>query len=423
MDPLHCGLEFGRPRNPGTASSPRIGPGEQGWEPLTVPSRVYLVSWWLAEFGGMERHLTELARALQHRNVDVRVFSEMPVPRHNIYRRELHENGVAFWSPPIPSTLPDLLRRKCYAVDSAARAHSSKGALAIWLQRRMENEAASARPDVVHVHGFRLGQPWVVSWAVGQRIPVVYTEHSTIGDWNGPQSADSETILQTADAVATVSGESRASLRETLPGREIFIHPHIIRPSRLSARHDRSPVEIVSAGRVRSEKGMDVLVSAAVRLRDRGVTFRLTVLGDGPDRSGLVARVAAEGLQDVIFAGSQTPDQVRRLLGQSSIFALASRKEGLPVAILEAMAQGLAIVATRVGGIPELIQPEVSGLLVDVDDEIALADALERLIRDQTLRLRLGARAQAAFESGAHMEDAAVTSVLDTYRCVLRPRL
>jgi len=93
------------------------------------------------------------------------------------------------------------------------------------------------------------------------------------------------------------------------------------------------------------------------------------------------------------------------------------------VAILEAMAQGLAIVATRVGGIPELIQPEVSGLLVDVDDEIALADALERLIRDQTLRLRLGARAQAAFESGAHMEDAAVTSVLDTYRCVLRPRL
>jgi glycosyltransferase involved in cell wall biosynthesis len=384
---------------------------------------VYLVTWWLAEFGGMERHLTELARALHRRSVDVRVFTEMPVPRRNIYRRGLRENGVAFWSPPIPSSLPDLQRRKGHPVDSAPLAHSSKGALAIWLQRRMEREAASARPDVVHVHGFRLGQPWVVSWAVGQRIPVVYTEHSTLGDWNGPQFADSGTILQTADAVATVSGASRVSLGETLPGREIFVHPHIVRPPGRLARHDRLPVEIVSAGRVRFEKGMDVLVSAAARLRGRGLPFRLTVLGDGPDRNGLVARVAAEGLLEVIFAGSQTPDQVRRMLGQASIFVLASRKEGLPVAILEAMARGLAIVATRVGGIPELIQPEVSGLLVDVDDEIALTDTLERLIQDQTLRLRLGAGAHAAFESSAHMEDTAVTSVLDTYRSVLRPAL
>jgi glycosyltransferase involved in cell wall biosynthesis len=118
----------------------------------------------------------------------------------------------------------------------------------------------------------------------------------------------------------------------------------------------------------------------------------LVLIGLGPLEADLKALAAQLGVGDrVLFPGSR--DDVYRLLPALDVFALSSRFEGLPIALLEAMATGVAPVATRVGGIPEVITDGQDGLLVDPGDTSALAAALARVLGDDDLRARVGAAA------------------------------
>ncbi|MBK7874483.1 MAG: glycosyltransferase family 4 protein [Planctomycetes bacterium] len=137
-------------------------------------------------------------------------------------------------------------------------------------------------------------------------------------------------------------------------------------------------------------KGIDVLLGALAALRARGLDPVLWIAGDGPAREKLeeLARALELG-ERVRFLGrrADAPD----LLGACDVFVLPARKEGLGVSALEAMAAGRAVVASRVGGLAEAVLDEESGLLVPPDDVRALADALERVLRDAELRARLAA--------------------------------
>lgn len=162
-------------------------------------------------------------------------------------------------------------------------------------------------------------------------------------------------------------------------------------------------VHVLFLGRVNANKGVPQLGEALHRLKDNP-NWRATIAGDGFVAE---ARATAKdmGLSDrVAIPGWMGPDDVARLLSEADILVLPSFNENLPVSVIEGMASGLAVVATPVGAVGDIITNEVSGLLVEPGDVDALTAALARLIDDADLRQRLGAAAQAEHRRRLDME-------------------
>lgn len=150
----------------------------------------------------------------------------------------------------------------------------------------------------------------------------------------------------------------------------------------------------VTVARLVPQKGIDVLISALELASADAKCWDLTLVGDGPERERLEFQVQQLGLQDrVHFLGFRRDPQ--HLLLQSAVFVLPSRFEGMPNALLEAMAAGLAVVVTDASPGPlEVVESEINGLVVPSDDPEALSAALDRLAADPLLRERLGASAR-----------------------------
>jgi colanic acid/amylovoran/stewartan biosynthesis glycosyltransferase WcaL/AmsK/CpsK len=140
---------------------------------------------------------------------------------------------------------------------------------------------------------------------------------------------------------------------------------------------------------------LDALASAPLREAHARRPIRLVLIGDGPSREALRSRAERLGLADrVLFANAIPHEDTPTMLNGMDIVALPSTAEGMPLALLEAMACGRAVVASRVGAIGSVITDGVTGLLVPPGDALALAGAIERLVNDPAYRARLGARAR-----------------------------
>jgi len=165
-------------------------------------------------------------------------------------------------------------------------------------------------------------------------------------------------------------------------------------PSVFNAAHRKKThnemLEIICVGRLVPAKGQLILLQAAARLESQGSPVRVRLVGDGPDRAHLEAFTVEKHLC-VIFEGAKNHEEVRHLLESADIFALASFAEGVPVALMEAMAMEIPCVSTIIAGIPELIRDGLDGLLVPASSSEALADALKSLINDSNLRDSIGA--------------------------------
>jgi glycosyltransferase involved in cell wall biosynthesis len=136
------------------------------------------------------------------------------------------------------------------------------------------------------------------------------------------------------------------------------------------------------------KRGADVL-RAFRALRDRGVEATLCMVGDGPERDQLEQLAGELGLMhDCLFAGYQ--EDVGPFFAAFDAFVLPSGNEGTPVTAIEALASGCPVVATRVGGVPDVVRDGTDGLLVELGDRNGLADALARLAADPELRRRMG---------------------------------
>jgi len=153
---------------------------------------------------------------------------------------------------------------------------------------------------------------------------------------------------------------------------------------------------IVCVARLEAKKGHADLLDACGRLVDRGVALRCRLIGDGAERAALTARARALGLADQVeFLGARPRSDVRAAIAGAHVVVISSvvdpsgRADGIPVALMEAMATSRPVVSTRVTGIPELVEDGVSGLLVPPGDPAALADAIERLRTDPVLAHRL----------------------------------
>jgi len=163
------------------------------------------------------------------------------------------------------------------------------------------------------------------------------------------------------------------------------------------ARVSCAPPLILSIGSLVEKKGFPFLIRACKRLRDHGYRIRCVIVGSGPQEEFLRHTICDLGVDDWIdLPGWQDQTWVRAYLEESTIFALPCAvaangdRDGVPAVLMEAMAMGKACVSTTISGIPELIDDGCSGLLVPEKDEIALANALRRLLDDPQFASRLG---------------------------------
>lgn len=154
---------------------------------------------------------------------------------------------------------------------------------------------------------------------------------------------------------------------------------------------------VVTIGRLVPAKNYQVLVEAIGRLRESSPGVRCLIVGDGGERGVIEERIGALGLEESLRITGYRRDTAD-LLAAADLFALSSIREGLPVSLLEAMAAERAVVATRVGGIPDAIEDGVNGLLVQPDDPEALAAAMAKVLGDAELRRSLGAAASQTVE-------------------------
>ena len=198
--------------------------------------------------------------------------------------------------------------------------------------------------------------------------------------------------------VANSAAARHILLEEGLASRSIAVIPNGVDAGAYSDRDtiaaSRPARTVVTVANLRPEKSHEVLIAAAALLAPDFPEVRFQIVGDGPRRAELEALVRARGLAShVEFLGHR--EDVAALLASADLFALPSRSEAFPNCAIEAMAAGLPVVASAVGGLLDLIDHERTGLLVEPGNPEALADALRRLLVDRAAAARIGVRAQA----------------------------
>lgn len=252
--------------------------------------------------------------------------------------------------------------------------------------------------DIIHCHlAHGLHSPVAVLVKVAFKKPVIIKVGATgpLSDFTLLQSSLAGgllmRLLRRADRIVAVCGQAAAeAVRAGIPEQNVaVIHNGVDLDLFAPAPERQLPGCITFIGRLDAMKGVDVLLQAFARLM-RHCAATLRIVGDGPERDRLRVLADRLGIGDaVLFFGVR--EDIPRLLQESSVFALPSRSEGLPNVVLEAMACGLPVVATRVGGTPELVQDGRTGLLVQPNDPEALRVALQRLLNDPTYARELGA--------------------------------
>lgn len=211
--------------------------------------------------------------------------------------------------------------------------------------------------------------------------------------------------LRAADHICAVSSAGAATLQPLVPKRPVTVVDNAVAVQSFtpSTAH-RQPPTIVYVGTLSQRKGLPDLIGALDLLRENGLTeWQLAVVGGSAEVGAAEGQqirscVAAAGLSSSLL-GPLDAEGVRAALTSSDIFVLPSYLEGQPLALLEAMAAGLAVVATRVGANPDVIRDGVDGLLVEPGDVAGLAAALTRLLTQPRLRSQLGAAARARVET------------------------
>jgi L-malate glycosyltransferase len=209
---------------------------------------------------------------------------------------------------------------------------------------------------------------------------------------------------------------------ELVPAAAVTVVPNGLDTEQFAPRSPRTPLRnVVVVANLRPEKGHDVLVDAAPAILSRFPDARFELIGGGSERSALETRARERGvLHAFTFPGHC--DDVAARLSAGDIFVLPSRSDASPNAVVEAMAAGLPIVASAVGGIVELVEHENTGMLVPPDRPDALADSVCRLMADGPLAEGLGAAARAVAHE-RHSFDRMVAAFDAVYEAELNARL
>lgn len=317
-----------------------------------------------------------------------------------------HLRGVGLHPIAYARTFAAALRHRVPGYVALSRAVLYFGE-AVYLAERMRAE------KVGHIHN-HFANPAATVGLLASRyldLPWSLTLHG-ISEFDYPAGQLLPDKLRHADFVACVAHFTRAqAMRMVEPEHwpKMFINRCGVDVDRIRATepvtNSSGRVRILCVARLSPEKGLAGLIHALQLLLERGVDAELRLVGDGPDLQRLRAQVEGLGLGERVSLPGRVPESdVPQELARADIFAMGSFMEGLPVVLMEALALGVACVAPRVAGIPELLEDNVSGLLYSPGNWRELADRLEALAQDAKLRRRLAeaGRARVAAEFDIH---------------------
>jgi glycosyltransferase involved in cell wall biosynthesis len=410
-------------------------------------TRIGIVVSDLLEFGGLEKIATELAIALRQEGQPVCVVSTGWAPASNQYRVNLRDHQVPYiqaprWLHRLASDWPTkerLLARVLWACWPLIAATAA--ALMIGRRQSWAKSFASARgwlshkllgrligpnrhqslarlmltwwqwrwqPGVVHLQGYTSALLFALDWAAARRLPTVYTENQTPDprfDW----WKDFGHSINKATIVVAASDASAQALREVCQVRRpiVTFYPAVTDPvseGHSIALRDQAPgapLNVTTIARLSVTKGLQYLLEAIQSLNGAFPATRFRVYGDGPLRQELAEYAAKLGLRsEDLFAGTFSRAELPGIMASTDIFLMSSILEGLPLALVEAMAYGRPIIATAVGGNAEIIEDGVSGMLCPPRDPVCLSNQLKRLLGASELRTRLARAARQAYEQG-----------------------
>ena len=260
--------------------------------------------------------------------------------------------------------------------------------------------------DLVHAHGYKANFYALLAGRVAE-VPVTATCHNWLGKSRSMRAYArlDRYLLRFFDGVAAVSRSVAEQLGHVGTRQRVRVIPNGVPapgPGIGSGLADQirmgDRIVVGTVARLSAEKGTSVLIEAAAKICPDFPQALFVVVGDGPLRSSLEARVRELGMKEqFLFAGERNDvDQIYRSF---DVYVLPSFQEGMPMALLEAMAAGLPVVATKVGGVPDLVCDPSVGTLVEPGDPTAIATGIRDLLSDQSRRERMGSNARRRVET------------------------
>src|SRR6266487_1985534 len=253
-----------------------------------------------------------------------------------------------------------------------------------------------------HLHAHFAGMAARTAFWIGKFFPITFSFTAHANDIFAPRKFEIglDKLVGAARVVVTETDYAEKFLRERFPECADRIH-RVYNGLNLAefrrATFSSDPPSIVAIGRVIVKKGFANLIRACALLVERGKSFRCEIVGEGPLENQLRAPIEQLRVQEFVrLPGPKPQHELRARLANASVFVLPSVPEpeggmdNLPSVIMEAMATGLPVVSTRVGGIPEMVIDNQTGFLVEPHDAVALAGAIEKVTNDRSLGERLG---------------------------------
>ena len=334
-------------------------------------------------FGGLEKMACDLAISLKKNKIDVEVccFDEL-----GEFYKQLKDNNIpVFFLPRRPGV--DL----SYFVKFARL-----------IKKRKVN--------IVHAHN---STAWFYSVfaCLISKVPLIYTEH----DRSFPTPLHLKLLhyfFGKCSKVIAVSKAVKEDLErfEKIKDIEVIVNgidaslfcpatykEKLFYKKELGFGYD--DIVMINVGRMDKLKNQAIILDVLKEIKE----VKLILVGDGENRRAVEEKAKSLGLEDrVLFLGKRT--DVNRLLRGADIFIFPSLTEGLPLAVIEAMASGMPIIASRVGGIPELVQPEVNGFLINPNSFSDIKRAVEKLVFDRDLRIQMGQNSRILFEKEFSLE-------------------
>jgi glycosyltransferase involved in cell wall biosynthesis len=316
----------------------------------------------------------------------------------------------AVWEPSCPALWLDEVKRR---QGPGRQWRILKRRLGLARQEPWESVAAflqKEKTEVMLVEFLHKAGPWVqLCRELGIRVFAMGHGHDLSRDLKAEGAAGRFQFLKEADGIITVNRVGRARLEALgIPGDRIHVvHYGVELPEAPAPRLEREEIRCLAVGRMVDKKAPLLVLQAFAAACRRVPGLRLRMIGDGPLLPEARAYVREASLEaSVELCGARPHPEVLAAMSEADVFVQHSRvaangdEEGLPLAILEAMARGCAILSTRHAGIPEAVVHGEGGLLAEENDVEGMREAWERLAEDGALRRRLGAGARTAVERG-----------------------
>ena len=253
-----------------------------------------------------------------------------------------------------------------------------------------------------HVHAHFMGMAARTAFWIHKFFPLTFSFTAHANDIFAPRNFEVglDKLVDTARVIVTVSDHAKKFLQERFPERADRIR-RIYNGLNLAefgrADFSSAPPLILAVGRLIAKKGFADLIGACGLIAERGKSFQCEIIGEGPLENELRGQIERLNLQNrVVLPGAKQQREVRQRLAAANVFVLPSvidpegGMDNLPTVIMEAMATGLPVVSTKIGGIPEMVVENETGFLLRPGDAVALADAIEKVINNLSLAQKLG---------------------------------